>query len=778
MMRLWIWTGLAALLGFLLGLAPLFDVLGYELALATSLFATIAGLDLGAAFARQRQREVGPIALRSRHAGRALAASTLVAAGRAAAVAAIPGVIAAVHGIWVQTCDWGFGIQAYLAMPLASAALAGALGHTITAAVGTRAHRSWKPHRATVLAQLAWVVLALGAGWRFYSEPPVFVFSPVIGYFPGNLYDENVQLGAALAWSRLEAALWLVALVALVASRFDVPTFRLRWREPRPATRRIGALVVAALALAGALALRLQAGDLGYAVDADDIETALGGRLETPHFIIYYARTPEIEADLPLIAADHEFRYAEVVAQLGEAPDGKLRSFYFASTDDKARWVGARNVEMAKPWLHAILIDHRAFPHGSLRHEIAHAVASAFGDPIFGVATEHLIFANPGLIEGLAVAIDWPGSDGPLTPHQAVRAMQELGYEPSLRELMGLKFLSVSSARGYTTAGSFVRFLLDRYGAARLRALYRSGGDYDGAYGRSFGELEAEWKQMIGAIELPPGVVEATRERFRGGSVFSRPCPHAIAARREQAAEAYGRGDRTRAVALLRHVCGDAPDEPRYQLELGDFLVSGGEAERAEAERLWTAIASSDGVSSSVRADALDRLARTAAIRGDMATTTALVARAFALPLDGSARRLRDAEQLALHHDGPAATALRSYFFAAGTSRDAPMWAQLAALAEPNLGLARYLVGFQRYNAGDWRGAATELLAALDRGLPNDGFVAQAARMLAVAGYRTHDVAQVQRAIAALHGPTMTEVDHLLGDDWERRLAFDATGHL
>ncbi|HTR49810.1 MAG TPA: hypothetical protein VMJ10_03820 [Kofleriaceae bacterium] len=779
MMRLWIWTGLAAVLGLVLGMVPLFDVLGYELALATAAFATIAGLDLGAAYARERQlTATGPIALRARHAGRALAGSTLVAAGRAIAVAAIPGAIAAVRGIWRPTCDWWFGLEAYALMPLASAALAGALGHAIGIAAGTRARRSWRPHRATVLAQLAWVVLALGALWRFYAEPPVFTYSPVIGFFPGNLYDEDLQLGAPLLWSRLEAVLWVVAILAVVASRLDVPTFRLRWREPRPATRRIGALVLAAAALAGAIGLRLHAGTLGYAVDADDIEDALGGELETPHFIIDYARTPEIEADLPLIAADHELRYAEVVAQLGDAPEGKLRSFYFANADQKARWIGARNVEMAKPWLHAILIDHRPFPHASLRHEIAHAVASAFGDPIFGVAIRDGIFANPGLIEGLAVAIDWPGSDNPLTPHQAVRAMQQLGVEPSIRELMSLQFLSVSSARGYTTAGSFVRFLLDRYGAARLRALYRSGDDYDAAYGKSMAELEAEWKQMIAAIELPAGVVEATRERFRGGGVFSRPCPHAIAARRERAAEAYVRGERGKAIALLRTVCGDAPDEPRFQLELGDYLVSGDDAERAEANALWTAIANDEHATSSLRADALDRLARTSAVHGDMPATMAYVARAAALPLDGSARRLRDAEQLALHHDGPAGTALRGYFFAAGTSRDAPMWAQLAVLAEPDLGIAHYLLGFQRHGAGEWRGAATELQLALDRGLPSTGFVAQAARMLAVSAYRVHDLDGVRHAIAALRGPGMSDVDHLLADDWERRLTFDATGHL
>src|SRR5262249_13526657 len=141
-------------------------------------------------------------------------------------------------------------------------------------------------------------------------------------------------------------------------------------------------------------------------------------------------------------------------------------------------WFGARNVEMAKPWRHEIYVEHRAFPHTSLRHEIAHAVASAFGDRFFGVAARYGVMFNPGLIEGLAVALDWPGSYDRLSPHEAVRAMQVMGVEPTIQELMSANFFTVSAARSYTTAGSFLRFLLDTYGAAKLRDVY-GGGDFE-----------------------------------------------------------------------------------------------------------------------------------------------------------------------------------------------------------------------------------------------------------------------------------------------------------
>src|SRR6185503_14890295 len=275
------------------------------------------------------------------------------------------------------------------------------------------------------------IALLVAAGLaRFYGEPPVFVYNALIGFFPGNMYDENIVLGSALIWSRLEQLAWVIALACAVGAQLDVPTYRVKLRAPKPQrSLRFAAAAVAALAIAGLI--HSSGGALGYAIDASDIQRELSGRIETAHFVIHYARTPEIEKDIELIARDHEFRYHQVVSQIGMAPEGKLVSYYFADTEQKARWFGARNVEMAKPWRHEIYLDHRSFPHSSLRHEIAHAVAASFGDRFFGVATRDVFKFNPGLIEGLAVALDWPGTDGPLTPHESVRALSVMGIRPS-----------------------------------------------------------------------------------------------------------------------------------------------------------------------------------------------------------------------------------------------------------------------------------------------------------------------------------------------------------
>ena len=317
--RFRVWAALGVVLGLGLGLVPLFDVLGYELALAASWFAAFASLDLGAALARVLAQAPGEGIERASFAGRTLAATALAASVLGVGVAIVPAVVCAVRGIWVPTCDWTAGIAWYLALPLATAALGGATGHAIGAAVGPR---RWL---CAALAQLPILACAIVGLVRFYTEPPVFVFSPVIGYFQGNLYDTTIQITGPLVWSRVEQLLWVVAVVALVATRLDVPRFRWMWRAPRPAGRRWGPLALALGCALAAGALHANAGHLGYAVDGDDLDRVLSGRIETAHFVIHYAHTRDIDRDIKLIAADHELRYAEVVAQLGAAPPGKLQ---------------------------------------------------------------------------------------------------------------------------------------------------------------------------------------------------------------------------------------------------------------------------------------------------------------------------------------------------------------------------------------------------------------------------------------------------------------------
>lgn len=775
--RVRIWLGIMVVVGIVCTQLPLFGVLGYELAVVASLVASVAAIDLGAALTRRLQAEPPPPLAVARPPARLVAGLTARAVLIAVVVALPPGLIAAIHGIWATTCDWWFGIETYVAMPLASAVLFAALGVAVGLATG--------PRRVIGNAAPFVVVLAI-AGWglyRFYTAPPVFSFNPLLGYFPGNLYDEDVQLTMPLVWARLELLAWVLGVLALCAARLDAPRFRVGVREVRPRELRAVPWVAAVAALAAGLVLHLASGRLGHGIEADDISAALGGRIETAHFVIDYAKTPDIIADMPLIAADHEFRYAQVVARTGVKLDGKIHSYYFANRDQKAAWTGARSVEMAKPWRREIYIDDREFPHSSLRHEIAHVVAGEFGDPIFAVASRRVLgipIPVPGLIEGYAVATDWPGEyDRSITPHQAMRVLQVIGRLPPMDDLLSLRFLTFSSSNAYTTAGSFLKFLGDRYGQPALHRAYESGGDFTAAYGKGLHALVAEWNAYLATVAIPPEAVEVNREQFARGSVFDRPCPHATALRKDQAYRLLGDGKRDDAIAVMRVVCSDQPSEPRHRLELSDMLDAGSPAERTEAAAILDDLTGPAAGSTSVQAEALRRLADDAAARQDWDAVWRYIARGLTLAVADDTRRNFLARQYALLYYGPAGDPMRYYFYGAPDGANARAIMQVAVAVDPTLGMAHYLLGLRATGDGDHAVAARELATALDLGLPDLLFVRNGARRLLVEAYRAKDPALVERAITALTTtPGMTEVDRLLAVDWHERLVFDATGAL
>src|SRR5690606_11745554 len=116
------------------------------------------------------------------------------------------------------------------------------------------------------------------------------------------------------------------------------------------------------------------------------------------------------------------------------------------------------------------------FPHPVLAHAVAHVVAGNLAPWPFHVSGAAAgLWPNPGLIEGLAVALAWDAREG-LTPHEWARAMLDLGLMPRLGDLLGLGFLQGNAGRAYTASGSFLRYLGDTRGAEVLRRTY-AGGD-------------------------------------------------------------------------------------------------------------------------------------------------------------------------------------------------------------------------------------------------------------------------------------------------------------
>ncbi|HET6610998.1 MAG TPA: hypothetical protein VFG83_03380, partial [Kofleriaceae bacterium] len=213
--RTMVWAVALALLACVLAFVPLFDTLGFELAFAMAIAASFASADLGATFVR-RVRDAGGTVERS--PGRLVLVMFLRAAAINLALLVPPLILISLNAVRVRTCAWGDGLLFYALLPGLSSMWATGVG--MFAALCAGRHRKLSnalPH----IILIALVVIAL---WRFYSAPPVFSYSPLAGYFPGNLYDEQIDLASPFFWARAHAGAWLLCTLAAVAALLDPAT--------------------------------------------------------------------------------------------------------------------------------------------------------------------------------------------------------------------------------------------------------------------------------------------------------------------------------------------------------------------------------------------------------------------------------------------------------------------------------------------------------------------------------------------------------------------------
>ena len=219
---------------------------------------------------------------------------------------------------------------------------------------------------------------------------------------------------------RVEAATSAVALVALAEAAV----------RARRAGLRAAAAPLVALAVAGGAALagaRYAATRSCSPATRDGIARALGGRREGPRCtLLFPAEKPAAAAGALL--AECEFHAADFARALGLAAPPRVTVTVYRSAAEKRRLVGAAATEFAKPWLGEVHVVDSPSPHPLLRHELVHAVAGAIAKGPLRVPARAGVLPSPGLVEGLAVALEVPRGDW--TIHEWSRAARDLGLPP------------------------------------------------------------------------------------------------------------------------------------------------------------------------------------------------------------------------------------------------------------------------------------------------------------------------------------------------------------
>lgn len=612
----------------------------------------------------------------------------------------------ALRASWSSPCSPTLGLSWYLVLPLPTLALATASGLVI----GLLAPRAWHAGLAYALLLVVSLANTLTPLWR---GPQIFAYDHFFGHLPGPIYDELFRIEPRLWIFRLLTLAWTAGALGLAV------LLRRRWPTARDGSA-LPALGLCVLALLAVHWGRTHRTDLGLEQSTASVEARLGGLIEGEHCRLAYPREiPEDEARRLLLQCER--RMAELGDFFGVDP-GRAHVFLHRSASEKARLVGAAGTQFAKPWLGQVHVDRRGFPHPVLDHELAHVVAGRLGRRPFAVPARLLgLLPLPGLIEGAAVAADWPG--GSLTVHEEARALRALGLAPDLPRILGAAgFWSQPAARAYTYAGSFLRWLVETRGPGPFASLYRDG-DFEAAYGAPLRALVRQWEAFLDREPLSPELLAMAEERLRRPSIFGQACAREVAVLRNDAVAARAAGDHRRAAELYARVVELAPHDGGALLGLASARL-----DADDPEGVWELAAlsdSSDDRSAWIRGQLWTLAGDAMAEVGDLERARQAYERAAALPQEPASARALVA-RLEAAGDPDLARAVLPYL---RRGRAADLLAVREILdARSDWAIGWYLVGRRHHQDDRHEDAVRDLRRALDAGLP--GVIEREARTL------------------------------------------------
>ncbi|HEX5052956.1 MAG TPA: hypothetical protein VFZ65_14365, partial [Planctomycetota bacterium] len=217
----------------------------------------------------------------------------------------------------------------------------------------------------------------------------------------------------------------------------------------------------------------------------------------TEHFAIHCRPGSRAEASVDRTASLVEADLAHILQELGlkEFPH-TIDLFLYDDEHDLQQSTGVAASGYSVP-----LASHVPHDNDQTRvHELVHVVAEKFTE--HGPEPRNLFFAE-GLANAVLRFVTGVHVDAVAAFHR------RRGDLPSLAEVQGApdfyKWLQQHPhVDGYDVAGSWLRFLLDAYGAEAVRRYYR-GVPAREAFGKPLDELEAAWHARLDAVVLRPG---------------------------------------------------------------------------------------------------------------------------------------------------------------------------------------------------------------------------------------------------------------------------------
>ncbi len=353
------------------------------------------------------------------------------------------------------------------------------------------------------------ILIALIPVAEIYFNPQIYFYNPVVGFFPGTIYDEAIEVDVKLIFYRLFNLTFFTLLLYLLIKGLVTNSkinLRIGW---------IYAVVVSFVFVAFSSLL-------GFSTSRSKIENELDKIIRTENFEIRYSSSIN-DTLINVIALHHEYYYFELSKFFQLKPSRKISSLIFTSREQKRKLFGSENADIAKPWIPEIYTTADNYDR-TLKHEIAHCFTGEFGSSIFKVADNF----NPVLIEGAAMAAD-PIYDSYDLDYLAALAYK-YNFNVDIQNLFStFNFFKQPSTLGYIISGSFMKYLIERFGIEKFKGIY-SNLDFKKHYNKELSELASDYEDYLkNKFSFGEASINQAKYFFGRKSIFYKDCPRYIA---------------------------------------------------------------------------------------------------------------------------------------------------------------------------------------------------------------------------------------------------------
>ncbi len=425
----------------------------------------------------------------------------------------VPWLLLTITVVATPNCAYVTGLVYFVLFTVPSAVLGVSVSYLVSSLGVSR------PRLAVIFIGL--LISVAGPIYDLGLHPQFYTFNHVFGGVMGPIYDEEFDF----RWGLIPFRILTFTIIIILILTGRLRRLRHSDRSMSVSGTRLRVGLAAAVALASGI--YIFSAPLGINSSEWYIRQQLGTTFEDAGIVLYFDSMDVDSAQAGHVANTLQYHRSRLDSLFGPTGNEKIHVYLYPDPFTRERLTGARFTNVAPVWLsrpqmHVLSSESRSV----LTHELVHIYARDFGLPIINASP------SVGLVEGLAVALEAPGGGSSVHDQVLASLVRRSEVDRQARadavadRMSPLGFWSARGAVSYASAGSFTDFLIHRYGAERIRRVYRDG-RFERAYGKSLDTLGDEWLEFLdGRRYVSAAAGPTSRRRFSVPSVFERRCPH------------------------------------------------------------------------------------------------------------------------------------------------------------------------------------------------------------------------------------------------------------